>query len=309
MRVLLPFIAVALVAPAAAQDGGRFTIAETGQRFATLNDAVQSVRLGTATILIAPGVYHECTVQAGGRITFRATQPGTAIFEGTTCEGKAAFVLRGSGSVVDGIVFRGFRVPDGNGAGIRTEIGDLTVTNSTFLDSQEGILGGHPSGQRITIDRSTFAGLGQCDQSRDCAHSIYLANRGQVTITHCRFERGTGGHYVKLRVPRVEINANSFDDTRGRNTNYMIDLSEGGTGVIANNVFVQGRSKENWTAFITVAAEARTYPAAGLRIEGNKASLAPGETRSPAFVADLSHQRLAIGANMLGKGVRPFELR
>ncbi len=310
MRHALPFIALALAAPVAAQQGrAPFTIAETGQGFATLDAAVQSVRMGTATILIAPGVYRQCTVQAGGRITFKAITPGTAIFEGTPCEGKAAFVLRGQGSVVDGIVFRGIRVPDGNGAGIRTEIGDLTVVNSTFLDSQEGILGGHPSGQRISIDRSTFAGLGQCDESRDCAHSIYLANRGRISVTNSRFERGTGGHYVKLRTPNVSITGNSFDDSRGRNTNYMIDLSEGGTGLIANNIFVQGRNKENWTAFIAVAAEARTYSAAGLRIEGNRASLAPGETRSPAFVADLSHQRLALGANMLGKGVRPFEVR
>ena len=45
-------------------------------------------------------------------------------------------------------------------------MGDLTVTNSMFLDSQEGILGGEPTGQKIVIDRSTFAGLGQCDETR-----------------------------------------------------------------------------------------------------------------------------------------------
>ena len=71
--------------------------------------------------------------------------PGSVIFDGTTCEDKAALVLRGGGTTVDGIVFRNMRVGDGNGAGIRIEIGDLTVTNSMFLDSQEGILGGEPS--------------------------------------------------------------------------------------------------------------------------------------------------------------------
>ncbi|MFA5990095.1 MAG: right-handed parallel beta-helix repeat-containing protein [Sphingomonas sp.] len=311
MRHIVSLIVLALAAPVAAQhrSGAPFTIAETGRGFATLDEAVQSIRTGTATILIAPGVYHQCTVQAGGRITYKAVEPGTAIFEGTACEDKAAFVLRGAGSVVDGIVFRNMRVADGNGAGIRTEIGDLLVTNSTFLDSQEGILGGHPSGQHITIDHSTFSGLGQCDESPDCAHSIYLANQGRVMITNSRFERGRGGHYVKLRVPNVQITDNSFDDTAGRKTNYMIDLPEGATGRIAGNVFVQGRNKENWTGFIVVAAEARTYPSAGLRVEGNVASLAPGETRSPAFVADLSHDRLAVGENRLGKGVRLFEVR
>jgi hypothetical protein len=311
MRRIIPLIALALTVPAAAQQQQRapFTIVETGEGFATINDAVQSVRMGTATILIAPGVYHQCTVQQGGNITFKAVQPGTAIFEGTACEGKAAFVLRGQRSTVDGLVFRGMKVSDGNGAGVRTEMGDLTVTNSTFLDSQEGILGGEPNGQRITIDHSTFAGLGQCDQSPDCAHAIYLANQGSVTITNSRFERGTGGHYVKLRVPHVTISDNSFDDTSGRKTNYMVDLPEGGTGLISRNTFVQGREKENWTAFIVVAAEHQNYPAAGLRIDGNVANLAPGETRSPAFVADYSHERLALGSNRLGAGVRAFETR
>ena len=309
-RPLLAFAATILAAPVAAQQGGApFTVQETGEGFATLDEAVSSIRMGRGTILIAPGTYHECTVQAGGDITFKAVQPGSVTFDGSPCEDKAIFVLRGNSSTIDGIIFRGVRVPDGNGAGIRTEMGNLTVTNSMFLDSQEGILGGEPASQRISIDKSTFSGLGTCEEAPDCAHAIYLANQGSVTITRSRFEKGTGGHYVKLRVPNVRIVDNSFDDTGGQKTNYMIDLPEGGTGVIAQNSFVQGRNKENWTGFIVVAAEDRKYRSTGLRIEGNDARLAPGETRSPAFVASYSRDQLAIGANQLGPGVRKFETR
>ena len=310
MRRILPLVALALTAPAAAQQArAPFTIQETGQGFNTIDDAVQSIRMGTATILIAPGVYHQCTIQSGGHITFKAVQPGTAIFEGTACEEKAAFVLRGQGSVVDGLVFRGLTVGDGNGAGIRTEIGDLVVRNSTFVDSEEGILGGHPSGQKITIDHSTFSALGQCDKTPSCSHSIYLANQGSVTITNSRFERGTGGHYVKLRVPNVTIADNSFDDTKGSKTNYMIDLPEGSTGIITRNTFVQGKGKENHSGLIVVSAEAKTYHAAGLRIEDNDASLAPGAPVNPAFVANMSGEQLAVGANRLGAGIRMYEVR
>ena len=310
MRRILPLIALAIAAPAAAQPArAPFTLAETGQGFQTIDEAVQSVRMGTATILIAPGVYHQCTVQAGGHITFKAVTPGTAIFEGTTCEGKAAFVLRGQGSTVDGIVFRKMRVADGNGAGIRTEMGDLVVRNAMFLDSQEGILGGEPVAQKISIDHSTFAGLGQCDESPSCSHSIYLANRGSVVVTNSRFERGTGGHYVKLRVPKVTIADNSFDDTQGRKTNYMIDLPEGATGLITRNTFVQGPNKENHSGMIVVSAEAKTYPSAGLRVEGNDASLAPKAPTNPAFVANMSGEQLAVGANRLGAGIRLYEVR
>jgi len=286
-----------------------FTVQETGQGFANLDDAVQSIRMGTATIVIAPGVYHQCTVQAGGNITFKAAEPGKVIFDGETCEGKAAFVLRGLSSVVDGIVFRNMRVSDGNGAGIRTEMGNLTVRNSMFLDSQEGILGGQPASQQIVIDRSTFSGLGQCDETVDCSHSIYLANKGSVTITRSRFERGTGGHYVKLRVPNLTITDNSFDDSQGRKTNYMIDLSEGGTGLIARNTFADGPNKENWTGFIVVAAEGRTYSSAGLKVVDNVATLAPNFGKSPAFVANVGRDRLDVGENQLAQGIRKYEER
>jgi hypothetical protein len=303
----LALLAAPAWGPAFAQGTAPFTV--NGQGFATLQEAVTSIRMGTATILIAPGTYRQCAIQQGGHITFKAVQPGKAIFDSVACEDKAALVLRGNGSVVDGLVFRGYRVSDGNGAGIRTESGDLTVTNSMFLNSQEGILGGQPTNQRITIDRSTFSGLGQCDQSPSCAHSIYLDNKGSISVTNSRFERGNGGHYVKLRSPTVTITDNSFDDTAGHKTNYMIDLPEGATGLIARNTFVQGKDKENHSGMIVVAAEARTYPSTGLRVENNDARLSPGDTTDPAFLIDFSHDKLVIGANRLGAGLRAFETR
>lgn len=306
----LPILLLALsAAPATAQRAEPpFVIEETGQAFRTLDEAANTIKNGqSGTVLIAPGTYRECAVQASGRVAFKARVPGTAIFDGVTCEDKAIFVLRGEGSSVDGIVFRGAEVPDGNGAGIRIELGDLSVTNSMFLDSQEGILGATDRASRITIDRSTFSGLGYC--ADDCAHGIYLGTHGSVTITRSRFERATGGHYVKLRAPQVTITDSSFDDTAGRKSNYMIDMSEGGTGLIARNTFVQGRGKENWSGLIVVGAEGQTFPSTGLRVEGNTATLAPGVDKHPAFVANASGDQLRIGANRLGAGIKPYETR
>ena len=302
-------LSLALLAAPALAASPSFTVAETGRHYADLQGAVRAIGEGAGTILIAPGTYRQCAVQEGGRITFKATDPGTAIFEKTRCEDKAALVLRGRGARVDGLVFRDYRNRDGNGAGIRIETGDLDIVDASFLDSQEGILGNVEGDENVSIDRSTFSGLGQCDEAPNCAHSIYLGNQGSVTVTRSRFERGTGGHYVKLRSPDVTIADNSFDDTAGHATNYMIDLPEGAGGTIARNLFVQGRAKENGSALIVVAAEARTYPSAGLRIADNDARRAPGAASTPAFVADYSHARLDIGANHLGPGIAPFELR
>lgn len=299
-----PFLLAALVLVAAAPPAP-FSV--EGRGYATLDAALAAIGDRTATITIAPGVYRQCAVQNRGYVTYRAARPGTAIFEHETCEDKAALVLRGRGSVIDGLVFRGYAVNDGNGAGIRSETGDLTVLNSMFLDSQQGIGGGFPGQQRIVIDHSSFAGLGQCDQAANCSHAIYLITKGSVSITDSRFERGTGGHYLKLRAPSATITGNSFDDSAGTGTNYMIDLANGGSGTIRGNIFVQGAHKENGSTLIAVAAETRMYPTAGLAIDGNTATLAPGAAKT-AFVSDWSHQRLAIGANRL-TGMTPFVSR
>lgn len=309
-RLLAALLLTAAAGPVAAQQrAAPFVIEQSGRGFYRLDDAVKSVGDGDAVIRIAPGTYRDCAVQEAGRIAYRAVEPGKAIFDGAACEGKAVLVLRGRDAVVEGLVFQHIGVPDGNGAGIRLEKGPLLVRNSVFRDSEEGILTADDPASKVTVDRSTFSGLGRCDRGLSCAHSIYVNAYGALTVTHSRFERGQGGHYVKSRARRIAVSDSSFDDTQGRTTNYMIDLSSGATGTIANNVFVQGPNKENHSAFITVAPEAREFPSAGLTVTGNKASLAPAITWPTVFVADWSHEPLNISANQIGKGIKPFEQR
>ncbi len=310
-RPLLPLLALPLLlapAPLPAQTGGApFSV--DGRGFNRLQDAVDAIGDGEATIRISSGYHRDCAVQTAGRIAFVAVEPGRAIFDGVTCEGKAALVLRGRGAEVDGIVFQNLRVPDGNGAGIRLEQSDLAVANSLFRNSEEGILTGDDVEATLTIDRSTFSRLGRCDRGLSCAHSVYTGLYGRVVVTHTRFEKGSGGHYLKTRAADVEIVDNSFDDTQGTATNYMIDLPSGSVGRIANNLFVQGRDKENYSAIIAVAAEERKNPSRGLVVEGNRASIPEGIGRQSVFVADWSGEPLAIGANTIGPGLKRFEKR
>jgi hypothetical protein len=297
------------VTPLYAASDAPFVVAETGESFFRLDDAVKSVGDGDATITIAPGTYPDCAIQTSGNITFRAAVAGRSIFDGGICEGKAALVLRGRSARIEGLVFQNMRVPDGNGAGIRLEQGDLLVTNAMFRNSEQGILSAPDPASQVTIDRSTFSGLGRCDRGLACAHSIYIGDYGALTVTRSRFERGRGGHYVKSNSGRVAISDSSFDDTQGSATNYMIDLPSGAVGTITRNVFVQGKNKENYSALIAVAAEARTHRSAGLVITGNDASIAPGLNRSSVFVADWSREPLKIGPNRLGPGLKTFEVR
>lgn len=298
-----------LTAPAAAQRGGApFSIQESGQGFRSLQQAVDAIGERQGTIVVAPGRYRDCAVQAAGRITFLAQQPGTAIFDGGACEGKATLVLRGKGARVEGLVFQNIQVPDQNGAGIRLEHGNLHVLETMFRNSQQGILTGNDLESEIIVERSTFSGLGICPEGGSCAHSLYIGNYGKLSVIRSRFERGTGGHYVKTRTPIVEVLDSSFDDTGGRATNYMIDLSNGGSGTIARNSFVQGKDKENYSAFIMVAPEGVWHPSK-LLVTGNDAKIAPGVERKTSFVADASGDAIRVENNRLGPLIAKFERR
>tara|TARA_R110000824_G_scaffold85425_5_gene212318 strand:+ start:2633 stop:3586 length:954 start_codon:yes stop_codon:yes gene_type:complete len=314
MKFKTPLIAVIISLSAAgtsaqAQRNAAFTVMETGQAYSRLADAVAAIGGNNATIVIAPGAYGDCAVQTAGRITYKASIPGQTILDGGVCEGKASLVLRGKAATIDGIIFQNQRVADGNGAGIRIERGDLYVYNAMFRNAEQGILSADDASAEIVIDRSTFQRLGRCDRGLSCAHSIYIGDFGSLKVTNSRFEKGNGGHYVKSRAPRATINNNSFDDTQGRSTNYMIDLPAGATGVISGNVFVQGQNKENWSAFVAVAAEGKDHSSAGLNIHSNNASLAKGVKRNTWFVADWSGEELRIANNSLGHGLTRYQRR
>ncbi len=310
-RIALALTAlIALAAPAAAQrPDAPFTVEQTGRGYAHLADAVAAIGDRAGTIRIAPGTYKDCAVQEGGIIAYVAAEPGTAIFDGGICEDKATLVLRGRGARVDGLVFQNLGVDDGNGAGIRIEQGNLEVANSLFRNSEEGILSADDPSASITVTRSTFSRLGRCDRGLSCAHSIYIGDYGSLSVSQSRFEKGSGGHYLKSRSRRNVIADSTFDDTVGRGTNYMIDLPEGSTGSITGNLFIQGRDKENYSTFIAIAAEDRHYSSAGLKIDDNVAAIAPGVVRSTIFIANWSKDKLAIGDNRLGDGLTLYEKR
>ncbi|MFT3966251.1 MAG: right-handed parallel beta-helix repeat-containing protein [Sphingobium sp.] len=293
-----------------AQGGGApFTVLETGRGYGRLQDAVNAIGSGSGTVEIASGRYRDCAVQNGGAVTYKAAVPGGAVLSGGICEGKAALVLHGRSARVEGLVFEGMAVSDGNGAGIRLETGDLVIDNSLFRDSQQGLLtASFPRGS-IAITRSTFSGLGTCEFSGGCAHSIYVGDYGSLTVANSRFEAGNGGHYVKSRAPRVRIVDNSFDDSRGRATNYMIDLPYGATGVISGNEMVQGKDKENYSAFIALGAEGKENSSNGLSISGNGARFVPGVKRSSALLADWSGDHVSLGNNDIVAGIKPLDRR
>ncbi len=310
IRLTLASLSLIAVLPVSAQaPEAPYTVVESGRTFVRLQDAVDAIGGGSGTIRLGSARFADCAVQEAGDIRYVAAVPGQAVLSGVACEGKAALVLRGRSATIEGLVFSDIRVPDKNGAGIRLEQGNLAVTQSWFRDSEQGILTANDPAGTIAIDKSTFSRLGTCEGAGGCAHSIYVGDYGALTVTRSRFEAGRGGHYVKTRSARVAVLNSSFDDSGGKATNYMIDLPAGSTGRIAGNWFVQGQDKENYSAFIAVAAEDKARSSAGLAIEANDARFAPGVERTSTFVADWSGDKLALGANALSSGLQRFERR
>jgi hypothetical protein len=77
--------------------------------------------------------------------------------DGRSAEGKAILVVRSahenSDIRVENIEFRGARVADRNGAGIRFERGQLQVVHCAFVDNENGTLtAGHADAQPSISD-------------------------------------------------------------------------------------------------------------------------------------------------------------
>src|SRR6478735_2895689 len=90
----LAILAIPVGALLAQSRAAPYTVVETGQGYARLQRAVDAIGTGSGTIAIAGGRHADCAVQSEGSISYLAAEPGPAVFDGMTCEGKAALVLR-----------------------------------------------------------------------------------------------------------------------------------------------------------------------------------------------------------------------
>lgn len=162
---------------------------------------------------------------------------------GASAQGKAIWVIAGDRTRVDRIELSGAVVPDGNGAGIRQEGDDLTVTRSRFRDNQNGILTGAAPASDIVIRRSRFVGNGAGD---GYTHNLYVGDVRSLTVTGSLFAGADVGHELKSRAARTSIVGNRITD-RGATASYSIDLPNGGRALVAGNTIIQGPRSENPT--------------------------------------------------------------
>ena len=184
------------------------------------------------TVLIAPGEYFDCAVWRADRLTIAAAS-GTVTITDAACEGKAAFVIEGSGITVRGLGFARIRVPEDNGAGIRADGRDLTVRDSRFVNTQMGILGASPGGGFLKVIGCAFSEVGGSLTGR-INTAVRATGYDLVRIERSSFTQARGGGDVSVEGARLELVGDTLADEGGHMAGPMV-LAQGGALLLEGN--------------------------------------------------------------------------
>jgi hypothetical protein len=264
------------------------------------SEAAKVARAGD-TVRIDPGTYVDCAFWSAPNLIIEGAGDGVVIRD-KSCGDKGIFVITADNVTVRNLTLAGAAGPSKNNAGIRLEGSGLTVHSVRFLDNENGILANSNAGSQITIDNSLFERNGKCEP--ECAHGIYVNHIERLRITNSTFRDQRVGHHIKSRAKNTEITACTIDDGPTGTASYLIDIPNGGSVNIVNNVLHKGPLSENRSIAIAVGAEGGSPDNAHFRIAGNRfVSDAPGKT---AFVQNFTMIPAKIERNTLTGNVTPL---
>ena len=194
----------------------------------------------------------------GGRPVF--------IAEGKAAEDKAIWVVRDGDITVENVEFRGARVADANGAGIRFEKGHLTVRRCAFFDNEMGLLTANFNDAELTIEDSEFGRAPHVVGG--LPHLLYVGRIGRFSITGSRFHQGFEGHLIKSRAKISRIAYNFIYDGPDGEASYEIDLPSGGDATVIGNIIGQSRGTQN-PVVVAYGAEGKAWDSNHLLMSHN----------------------------------------
>ncbi|HJT42024.1 MAG TPA: right-handed parallel beta-helix repeat-containing protein [Rhizomicrobium sp.] len=306
-RALLAFSILFCGALAQGQEigAGNILTVGPGKTYALPSEAIRAANPGD-TVRIFPGTYADCARLNWDRLVVEGVG-GEVVITGKVCDDKAFFIVRASSITVRGITFLSARSSSYNGAGIHVEGADLTVENSRFLDNEDGILAADNLSSTILIRNSTFKGNGSC--TGPCAHGIYVGHIARLRVENSEFSEQHIGHHIKSRAEVTEVLNNSVQDGAGGSSSYLVDLPNGGSAVIAGNIFEKGPHSQNKQVAISVGAERSKIqnPAGLIRVEDNIFSNNTGG--ATVFVKNYSgRSTVSLTGNRFAGEVTPLEI-
>ena len=233
------------------------------QQYSTIAAAVQAAQDGD-TVAVQAGTYTNDFARVTSQITLTAVGgPVNLVATEQPPNGKGILDTYAS-TVVNGFTFSGAIVQDNNGAGIRSNAGDLTVENCVFSNNQDGILVNADPNATITIKDSEFAFNGAGD---GYSHNLYVGAVKALVIDNSYFHDANIGHEVKSRALSTTITNSRIIDGSG-SASYSVDLPNGGTAVLTGNVIEKGPSAQNQT-IVHFGGESVPYAGSSLVMTGN----------------------------------------
>jgi hypothetical protein len=221
-----------------------------GQQYATIAAAIAASSDGD-TVAVQAGTYTNdfaeigtqiSLVAMGGRVTMRATED--------LPNGKGILITDTNISIT-GFSFIGGKIPNnqgGNGAGIRYQGGNLTLTDCYFAHNQDGLLGAPDPNGSIVVQASEFAFNGNPHgPNAGYAHNIYAGAVALLDIENSWFHNAYVGHEIKSRALATTINNTRITDGPTGTASYSIDMPNGGVATITNDQIEKGPAASNQT--------------------------------------------------------------
>ena len=251
---------------------------------------------------IRPGQYFDCAIIRQDDLVIQGTGAGVILTD-KTCQGKALLVVDGANVTIRELTLQRARVPDGNGAGIRAEGGNLTVERSRFLNNENGILSANSPNAVIRIIDSEFVDNGSCKQV--CAHGIYINHVALLHVERSRFYDTREGHHIKSRAHRTEILDNQIEDGPTGTSSYLIDIPNGGTAIVTGNRMEKGPRSSNPANTIMIGEEGVDQPTTDLVVGHNV--FVNDQDRVTVFVHNVTATPAAVIGNSFKGRVRPLE--
>ena len=215
-----------------------------GEKIATLTEAARLARDGEV-IEVRPGVYRgQVAVWTQNNLVIRGTgERPVMLADGKSAEDKGIWVVRGGKVRVENIEFRGARVKDLNGAGIRFEKGALTILGCAFFDNEMGILTANKPDLSLEVIDSEFGDAPH--HKGDLHHLLYVGAIGKFVLRGSRFSNGYLGHLVKSRARENHILYNMLVDGAGGKASYELEFPNGGVAYVIGNAIGQSAGSDN----------------------------------------------------------------
>lgn len=213
-------------------------------RFYTLPSQVSTLVASGDTVSIDAGIYNSDVAHWTANNLLLRGVGGMAHLKanGLSWGGKAIWVIGGSNAKVEWMEFSLCACPSENGAGIRQEGLNLTVSHCYFHDNENGILAGTLNPSKIIVEYTEFSTNGFGD---GYTHNLYINNIDTLIFRYNYTHHCNIGHELKSRAHVNYVLYNRISNEATGNASREMDLPNGGTSYVIGNVIEQGPNSTN----------------------------------------------------------------